>query len=200
MVDLAKFLDQLLFGSDDEDATDGIKRATGLDEGQIVYEWDNGDRPEGVFLTFDFPLLEGDPNYGPPHDPPMHQIDDPDDEDAVLLLHENARNFELTLYAYGVVGVHQPPELHSLLQAVRQYLLSRAKMDLLLAGVSGRLVTPGQIRNATTVLNESVELRLAMTARFELDDHWSVSVGTFGKVTVELEADGETDCTKEIEL
>jgi hypothetical protein len=200
MTDLTTFLDQLLYGGSEEDSEGGISKAAGLTEDRLVYEWDNGERPMGLFMTFDVPLAEGDVAYGPPHDPPMHQIDDPDDEDAVLLLHENARPFELTLYAYGVVGEHKPGDLHALLKAAQRYLLSQAKMDLFLAGISGRLVSPGQIRNATTVVNESVELRLAMTARFELDDHWSVSVGTFGKATLELESDGETDSTEEIEL
>ena len=201
--DLTDLVNQIVFGTTDPNTppTGGVMAACGLDPGHVVEENDPGERPGYPFMTFHVIDPGSAVIYGPPHNPYCEVDDDPDDPDGAQLVHRNARRVTLRLYFYGQQPDQQPEEIRGLANKAQRYLTSQLNRELDLLGIAARVADPGGIRDATTVLNDTVEIRLALDVGLIVGEIYSVPVSTFGDVSVEMtDETDETTTNKEIQL
>jgi len=190
--DLTPLINQIMFGTtdDDADAEGGIMAALELEETQVVDDDDPGDRPEGLFVTFktfdgsealygqaieDYATVEADPD------------EDPDDPGGCLLVYDNARIVQLRIAIHAPAETYTSHAVRNLARLAQRHLNSVTNNELALLGLDAYIVSPGRVRNATTVLNESVERVFAFDARLLVGERYTVPVETFEKVTLTLQ-------------
>jgi len=180
-MELKTLTDQLFFGGSEEGTNGGIMAALGVTEDQIVYENDIGARPSSnqMFVTFAFPWLAGRVANGPVHNPYVDVLENPEDEDGALLKYANSRPLTIRLYFYGQQSSHLPHQVFELAELAGQYLNASANLDLAVAGISASVIDPGTVRDASTVLNDQQEIRLARDIRLIVDEDFTVAVGTY---------------------
>lgn len=200
MTELQTLMEQLLYGGSLPAASGGLLGATGLDENHVVYELDPGERPSRPFMTFAFPTPASGVLYGPAGNPYVTVAVDPEDDSRAVLGWDNAHTFGLRLCFYGKQPIYT---IQRLTQAAREYLVSKANRDLTIAGYGGEIhvANSGQIRDASTVLNEETEVRLAFDARLVIGEAVEVSVEAVEKLVMTFKAGSELEGPEEeIEL
>ena len=198
LVDLTPLVQQLLFGRTDPaaDVAGGIMTACDLTEAQIVAEDDVGERPDGLFLTFALPDAGGTSLRGQPHNPYTRVDLDPEDENGCLLVHEKVSRHTLRLSVHAPARMHTSEEVFAVAKRAQRHLESEAQQELNLLGMDALIVDPGRVRDATTLLNRSVE----RVARFEVLLHvgegYATQCGTFERFTYTLQ-EGKDEGTQE---
>jgi len=198
LVDLTPLVQQLLYGRTDpaEDASGGIMGACSLTEAQVVAEDDIGDRPEGLFLTFALPEAGGTPLRDHPHNPYKRVDLDPDDENGCLLVREKVSRHTLRLSVHAPARTHASEEVFAVAKRAQRYLGAQAQGELNLLGMDALIVDPGQVRDATTRLNRSIERVARFEVRLHVGETTQTAAGTFDKVTFTLQK-GNDDGTQE---
>ena len=203
MTELQTLMEQLLFGGSSPEASGGLMEATGLDEAHVVYEMDPGERPARPFMTFAFPSPASGVLYGPAANPYVTVTADPAEDTNAVLGWDNAHTLGLRLCFYGKQPEQTIYTIQDLAQAAREYLISKANRDLTLAGYGGEIHVsdPGRIRDASTVLNEETEVRLAFDAQLVIGEAVEVSVEAVEKLVMTFKAGSEPEGPEEeIEL
>ena len=184
----------------------GIIGAAELDADYMVEEDDLGERPGYPFGTF---LLIGpgsEVEYGPPHNDYQEVVEDPEDETQVFLVRKNARQHRLRLYFYGQQAGTEDDQtvegdIRVMANRVQRYLEARVNRELDLLGIDARVISSGGIRNATTVLNETTEIRLGLDVELLVGETYSTTVPTFDKFTMTIaEGPAGDEEEKEIDL
>jgi len=195
--DLTDLINQIVFGTTDPSAAPagGVMGACGLDADHVVEENDPGERPAYPFMTFHLVNPGSEVIYGPLHNPYREVAEDPDNPDGALLAFRNARRITLRLYFYGQQPDQQPEEIRALANKAQRYLAAQINRELDLLGIAARVSSAGSIRDATTVLNETPEIRLGMDVEVVVGEMFTVPVGTFGDATIEMtdESNGSKD-------
>ena len=177
--------------------------ATGLDEDHVVYELDPGERPSRPFMTFAFPSPASSVLYGPAANPYVTVDVDSEDDSRAVLGWDNAHTLGLRLNFYGKQPEQTIYAIQSLAQVAREYLVSKANRDLTLAGYGGEIHVsdPGLIRDASTVLNEETEIRMALDAQLVIGEAIEFSVEAIEKLVMTFTAGSELEGPEEeIEL
>jgi len=201
--DLTDLINQIVFGTTDQEATPtgGVMGACGLAAAYVVNENDPGERPGYPFMTFMLLSPGSEVQYGPPQNPYREVIDDPDNPDDVLLVYRNARRHTLRLYYYGQQPEQHPESIRALANKAQRYLESSLNRELDLLGMDARVVSPGDIRDATTVLNDATEIRMGIDVPLLVGETYTMPLGAFADVTIAVteEPDGEEE-EKEITI
>jgi hypothetical protein len=183
--DLASFLNLIIFGksADNDDPLGGVAGACSLTESQVVEEDDPGDRPSYPFMTFKLSAPGSEVKYGPVHNPYREVTEDGND---AKLHFRNARDYILRLYFYGQRPTQTFEYMWGLANTAQRYLTSTANRELNLLDIAGRVVAAGEMRDASTVLNAATEIRVGMDVDLIIGELYTVGVGAFDDVTLEM--------------
>jgi len=204
LANLEPLVQQLVFGRTDPsaEAAGGIMAACSLTETQVVAEADIGERPKGLFLTFAMIEAGGHALRGHPDNPYTRVEEDPDDEHGCLLIYEKVATHTLRLSLRAPARTHTAEAISYLAKLAVRHLESEAPEELSLLGMDALIVDPGVIRDASTVLNRSVERVVRFETRLHVGESWSVPRATFEKVAYTLQEgkDEGTQESKEIQL
>ncbi len=188
---LTYLVNQIVYGTNDPAVTPagGVMAACGLDAEHVVGERDMGERPAYPFMTFLLMQPSGEVLYGPPNNEYRSVSEDPDDVHGVLLNHTNARKRTLRLYVYGQEPDQQPEEMGALANKAQRYLESIVNRELDLLGIDARVESTGEARDASTVLNDAMEIRLGLDVTLVVGETYTVPVSTYEDLTLTLAED-----------
>jgi hypothetical protein len=189
MRDLTPLLNLLLFGGSTPQANGGIRKATGLNEAHVVEFTSPADRPTTPYVTWIVTDAGGRPLYGPPCNPYVSVVSVEAYEETLNYLHySNAHEVVLRLEAFGVKPAQTEEGVRAIQEDIGRYLSHQARTELSLAGIKAHVQDVGTVRNATTVLNDEVDIRYARDVTLVVDDEFDVPVETFEKVTISVGA------------
>ena len=197
--DLTPLVNQIVYGTNDPEAVPagGVMAACGLNADHVVGERDPGERPAYPFATFLLLQPSGEVLYGPPNNEYRVVELDPDDEHGVLLKHSNARKRTLRLYFYGQAPGQSQEAIGALANLAQRYLESSINRELNLLGMDARVESSGGIRDATTVLNDTTEIRLGMDVTLVVGEAYTVKASTFEDITMSV-AEGQGEEEEEV--
>lgn len=199
--DLESFINLIVFGKaeDNDDPLGGVAGACGLSEAQVIEEDTPDNRPVYPFMTFKLGLLGSEVKYGPKHNP-YREVTEIEGSDDALLEFRNARDYTLHLYFYGQRPGFGLEYMWGLANTAQRYLTSTANRELDLLGIAGRVAAAGDMRDASTILNDAMEIRVGMDVSLVIGELYTETVGTFGDVTFEMDDNDGEQMEKVVEL
>jgi hypothetical protein len=145
-----------------------------------------GERPAYPFATFLLLQPGTEVLYGPPNNEYRTVEPDPDDEHGVLLHHSNVRKRILRLYFYGQEPGQRQEEIGALANKAQRYLQSVVNRELDLLGMDARVESAGDMRDASTVLNDTTEIRIGLDVTLIVGEAYVVKANTFEDATMTL--------------
>jgi len=191
-----EILEHLLFGGTSNTANGGLMLACGLDRSHIADENDAGERPAYPFLTF-WEGSESRSLYGPRQEQPIEvreilpAVPPGTEADDCILSYRNATELQARLYFYGLRPDQTPAQVMVLVDAAIGYLKTKASEDLRNAGTGAIVIDPGEVRDASTVLNDELEIRYAIDVVLRRDRDYERRTGAIRTISIEVGAPDE---------